>query len=303
MALPIYASPLERIWHYTYLVLCTAIFIFLISPILVVIPLSFNAEPYFTFTDAMLRFDPVGYSIRWYDALLTLGMLAPDGLRDNQKLPKAIITPTSKAFDGGHDEPLSPAQILEQGLLTPGQWDQVSDEQKLLQNSGSNQIVGINDVTVYFATELRETSGNTLQGCAGHAPTRPAVMIAAHLDTVFPEGTPLKVRRDGTRLYAPGIGDDTRSLAVLLAYARAMKDKNVRPRTDILFVGNVGEEGLYENVSEYVRDLIRRGVSEYLIAPIASVDMPASACRSSISKTQASSRPEARIRSMPSNSI
>lgn len=82
MALPIYASPLERIWHYTYLVLCTAIFIFLISPILVVIPLSFNAEPYFTFTEAMLRFDPVGYSLRWYDALLTLGMQAPDALRD-----------------------------------------------------------------------------------------------------------------------------------------------------------------------------------------------------------------------------
>ena len=83
MALPIYASPLERIWHYTYLVLCTAIFIFLISPILVVIPLSFNAEPYFTFTEAMLRFDPAGYSMRWYDSLLTLGMQAPDGLRDD----------------------------------------------------------------------------------------------------------------------------------------------------------------------------------------------------------------------------
>lgn len=82
MALPIYASPLERIWHYTYLTLCTAIFIFLISPILVVIPLSFNAEPYFTFTEAMLTFDPVGYSLRWYDALLTLGMQAPDALRD-----------------------------------------------------------------------------------------------------------------------------------------------------------------------------------------------------------------------------
>lgn len=82
MALPIYASPLERIWHYTYLVLCTAIFVFLISPILVVIPLSFNAEPYFTFTEAMLTFDPVGYSLRWYDALLTLGMLAPDAVRD-----------------------------------------------------------------------------------------------------------------------------------------------------------------------------------------------------------------------------
>ncbi|WP_434620103.1 ABC transporter permease [Tabrizicola sp. M-4] len=82
MALPIYASPLERLWHYTYLVLCTAIFIFLISPILVVIPLSFNAEPYFTFTEAMLRFDPAGYSLRWYDALLTLGMQAPDAIRD-----------------------------------------------------------------------------------------------------------------------------------------------------------------------------------------------------------------------------
>lgn len=58
-------------------------------------------------------------------------------------------------------------------------WDQVSDEQRLLQNSGSNQVVGVNDIVVYFATVLREKNGNTLQGCAGHAPTRPAVMIAA----------------------------------------------------------------------------------------------------------------------------
>ena len=82
MALPIYGSPLERLWHYTYLVLCTLIFIFLISPILVVIPLSFNVEPYFTFTEAMLRFDPAGYSMRWYDLLLTGGMQAPEALRD-----------------------------------------------------------------------------------------------------------------------------------------------------------------------------------------------------------------------------
>lgn len=50
----------------------------------------------------------------------------PDGLRDNQALPKAIITPTSKAFDGGHDEPLTPDQIVEQGLLSKAQWDEVS---------------------------------------------------------------------------------------------------------------------------------------------------------------------------------
>lgn len=82
MALPIYASPLERLWHYTYVVLCALIFVFLISPILVVIPLSFNAEPYFTFTEKMLSFDPAGYSLRWYDSLLTVGMLEPDLPRD-----------------------------------------------------------------------------------------------------------------------------------------------------------------------------------------------------------------------------
>ena len=82
MALPIYASPLERVWHWTYKALCAAIFIFLIAPILIVIPLSFNAEPYFTFTEKMLSFDPEGYSLRWYDMLLTFGMQAPDAPRD-----------------------------------------------------------------------------------------------------------------------------------------------------------------------------------------------------------------------------
>jgi phosphoribosylaminoimidazole-succinocarboxamide synthase len=54
------------------------------------------------------------------------GHTLPEGLRDNQALPQAIITPTSKAFDGGHDEPLTAEQIIAQGLLTPAQWDEVS---------------------------------------------------------------------------------------------------------------------------------------------------------------------------------
>ena len=66
MALPIYASPLERVWYYTYRVLCGLIFIFLIAPIVVIIPLSFNAVPFFTFTPEMLSFDPAGYSLKWY---------------------------------------------------------------------------------------------------------------------------------------------------------------------------------------------------------------------------------------------
>lgn len=83
MALPVYADPLERAWYYTYHTICAAIFVFLIAPILIVIPLSFNAEPYFTFTEKMLTLDPAGYSLRWYDLLLTFGMTAPDGMRDS----------------------------------------------------------------------------------------------------------------------------------------------------------------------------------------------------------------------------
>ncbi|WEZ85197.1 phosphoribosylaminoimidazolesuccinocarboxamide synthase [Rhizobium sp. 32-5/1] len=54
------------------------------------------------------------------------GIVLPDGMKDNEKLPQAIITPTSKAFDGGHDEPLSADEILAQKLLTQEQWDTVS---------------------------------------------------------------------------------------------------------------------------------------------------------------------------------
>lgn len=96
---------------------------------------------------------------------------------------------------------------------------------------------GLEDVEI-------DEEGNAMGVYRGTGPAGgPAVMIAAHLDTVFPEGTPVKVRREGTRLHAPGIGDDTRGLAVLLAYARAMKEAGVKVKQDIIFVGNVGEEG------------------------------------------------------------
>ncbi len=82
MKLPVYATPLERVWAWTYRAVCVAIFVFLIAPILIVIPLSFNAEPYFTFTEKMLSLDPEGYSLRWYDNLMTFGMQAPEAVRD-----------------------------------------------------------------------------------------------------------------------------------------------------------------------------------------------------------------------------
>jgi di/tripeptidase len=73
--------------------------------------------------------------------------------------------------------------------------------------------------------------------------TGPLIAIAAHLDTVFPEGTNVKVRRDGTKLRAPGVGDDSRALAVLLAIVRALDAAKIQTASDILFIGNVGEEG------------------------------------------------------------
>ena len=72
----------------------------------------------------------------------------------------------------------------------------------------------------------------------------PLVCVAAHLDTVFPAGTNVTVRREGTKLFAPGIGDDTRSLSVLLAWLRALDAAGIETRADILFVADVGEEGL-----------------------------------------------------------
>ena len=89
----------------------------------------------------------------------------------------------------------------------------------------------------------RDAEGN-IMGIRKGGGTGSLIVLAAHLDTVFPEGTDVNVERDGTRLSAPGIGDDTRSLAVLLAIIRAMDTADIQTKSDILFVGDVGEEGV-----------------------------------------------------------
>ncbi|HEX2094322.1 MAG TPA: M20/M25/M40 family metallo-hydrolase [Longimicrobiaceae bacterium] len=87
-----------------------------------------------------------------------------------------------------------------------------------------------------------DAEGNVIGERPG-TPGGPVVVISGHLDTVFPEGTDVTVRREGTVLRGPGIGDDCRGLAVLLATARALDAAGVRTRGTILFVGTVGEEG------------------------------------------------------------
>jgi acetylornithine deacetylase/succinyl-diaminopimelate desuccinylase-like protein len=86
-------------------------------------------------------------------------------------------------------------------------------------------------------------AGNVLGDRPGTVP-RPRLVIAAHLDTVFPEETNVKVSRAGSQLRGPGIGDNCRGLAVLVAIARTLERAQVQTPGTITFVANVGEEGL-----------------------------------------------------------
>jgi putative spermidine/putrescine transport system permease protein len=68
---PIYATAGQRVWYYAFRVICGLIFFFLIAPILVIIPLSFNAQDFFTFTPGMLALDPEAYSLKHYRDFFT----------------------------------------------------------------------------------------------------------------------------------------------------------------------------------------------------------------------------------------
>ena len=104
----------------------------------------------------------------------------------------------------------------------------------------------------------------------GNAADRPVLAVLAHLDTVFPEGTDVKVKRDGTKLLAPGVGDDTRGLALILSIVRAMDAARFQTPKDILFVGNVGEEG--EGDLRGVKYLLQRGKYKDRIKSFISID-------------------------------
>ncbi len=104
----------------------------------------------------------------------------------------------------------------------------------------------------HFAEMLRDAglSDVSIDGAGNVIGRRPGrsgdklVAYAAHLDTVFPEGTDITVRTEGDRMIAPGIGDNTRGLVTVLEVVRALEHANIETEADLLFVGNVGEEGL-----------------------------------------------------------
>src|SRR4029077_5152061 len=87
-----------------------------------------------------------------------------------------------------------------------------------------------------------DKTGNVIGELPG-ANEKEIVMLAAHLDTVFPPGTDVKVRRESERMSAPGISDNGTGLAALVAIARCLHEAKIKPRRTILFVADVGEEG------------------------------------------------------------
>lgn len=118
------------------------------------------------------------------------GHTLPDGLRDNQVLPAAIITPTSKAFDGGHDEPLTAQEIVEQGLLTADQWADVSAKALALfargQKMAAERGLILVDTKYEFGTDA---DGQILLADEIHTPDSSRYWIADGYQQAFVSGT------------------------------------------------------------------------------------------------------------------
>ncbi|HKQ05393.1 MAG TPA: M20/M25/M40 family metallo-hydrolase [Blastocatellia bacterium] len=116
-----------------------------------------------------------------------------------------------------------------------------------------------------------DAEGNVIAERPGRS-AAPAIVIAAHLDTVFPEGTDVRVRRDGVRYYAPGISDNTSGVISLIALARALEAAQVATTGTIYFVGTVGEEG--EGNLRGVRHLFTAGDFRAGLDAFISIDGP-----------------------------
>ncbi len=118
------------------------------------------------------------------------GHTLPEGLRANQRLPTPIITPTSKAFDGGHDEPLTPAQIVGTGLLAPAKWDQVTGIALALfargQAMAAERGLILADTKYEFGTD---EAGNILLADEIHTPDSSRYWLASGYDAAFNAGT------------------------------------------------------------------------------------------------------------------
>ena len=131
----------------------------------------------------------------------------------------------------------SDAQLLDETIeLTEIPAPPFAEEKRAQRFAEKLREAGLTDVSI-------DEEGNVVGRRRGRSGDR-TVVLSAHLDTVFPIETDVTVRVEGDTLYAPGIGDNTRGLVVVLAILRAMQQHGIETDADVLFIGNVGEEGL-----------------------------------------------------------
>src|ERR1700755_3607456 len=132
------------------------------------------------------------------------------------------------------------------------------------------QDLGFKDASI-------DSEGNVIALRKGSGGGRPRLVVSAHLDTVFPEGTDVTGKEKDGDIGAPGIGDDSRGLAAMLSMIKAMNENQVATVGDILFVGTVGEEelGNLRGVKALFRGTVVGGTSVNAIAAEArmAVDM------------------------------
>ena len=150
------------------------------------------------------QFELLSNDSRVVDALANIEVREPDTIREQFRMTEIPAPPFQEARRANH--------YLEQ-----------------------LQLRGLSDAYI-------DSEGNAvaIRRGTGDGPT---LLVAAHLDTVFPEGVDTTVELRGGRYYAPGIGDDTRGLTALLSVIDALNETGIQTRGDIIFSGNVGEEG------------------------------------------------------------
>jgi len=153
----------------------------------------------------------------------------------NAEVARVLASPAYKSAVASIDK--EHGRIVDEGIkLTEIPAPPFKEEARAREFEKMIRASGLSDVKI-------DEEGNVLAVRKGTSGDGKFVVLSAHLDTVFPPNTDVKVKRQGTKLFAPGVGDDTMSLAVMLGFVRAMQAANIKTRDDILFVATVGEEG------------------------------------------------------------
>ena len=159
-----------------------------------------------------------------------LAVLTPAAVATIKRIESSpVFAKAMAAIDSGHDKWV--ADIITLTEIPAPPFKETARAQAYRDIFIAQGLTDVEIDTVGNVTGLRKGGGDGL------------IVVSAHLDTVFPEGTPVKVRREGDKLFAPGVGDDSTGLATQLAFINAMNAAGIRTKADILFVGTVGEEG------------------------------------------------------------